>query len=482
MKHFFFSIFLLLACYTTCCAKNNLIQCYNKQIKPLQQQLMSATFTEKKFELEHGFSPWQTTMYGSKGAVWCNGNAFYKSDSMLHNRKMYYSTTQFTDHQLLFLDYGDADLYPVTTQMNQNQLLQSCRYSPTQMLQYFIDHQVQESIKSNSEEAIYCDTVYGSIVSLHINTSNHLLRNISILSHDDLYGDVTTLYQYLKYKKIKRISIPTTIAISKYNYHVADVVELDDIRIVASKEPLLPTPANYIIAPAKKIIPEFNIEKYQDHLYFINCINTDDRVMVVELDSCLLVAEAPLSSENGELIIAKIKEIFPIKPIKFFVFGHHHPHYIGGLRAFIHAGATIISTQSNLGYVQDLFTTPHTLQPDSLELHPKKILIGQILSALTFKSSEIEIQIHYIGNESAHTNDYLIYYFPKQKLLFQDDLIWIKKEGAPKKASDRQAGLYNAIKRLGLDVETIIQSWPLADYGVKTVIPFADVEASMMVK
>ena len=64
-------------------------------------------------------------------------------------------------------------------------------------------------------------------------------------------------------------------------------------------------------------------------------------------------------------------------------------------------------------------------------------------------------------------------------MLFQDDLVWISKEGEIKKASARQAGLYNAIKDLGIKVETIIQSWPVSDYGVKTIIPFKDLEKSM---
>ncbi|MDI9356861.1 MAG: hypothetical protein QM536_07570 [Chitinophagaceae bacterium] len=76
----------------------------------------------------------------------------------------------------------------------------------------------------------------------------------------------------------------------------------------------------------------------------------------------------------------------------------------------------------------------------------------------------------------------VIYYFPTEKILFQDDLVWIAKEGVIKKASGRQAGLYNAVKELGLDIITIFQSWPVADYGVKTVIPFADIEKSMNIE
>jgi hypothetical protein len=66
--------------------------------------------------------------------------------------------------------------------------------------------------------------------------------------------------------------------------------------------------------------------------------------------------------------------------------------------------------------------------------------------------------------------------------LFEDDLVWIAREGEMKKPKPRQVGLYNAVKDLGLDIKTIIQSWPVADYGVKTVIPFADLEKSMNIK
>jgi hypothetical protein len=50
------------------------------------------------------------------------------------------------------------------------------------------------------------------------------------------------------------------------------------------------------------------------------------------------------------------------------------------------------------------------------------------------------------------------------------------------KAGDRQTGLYNAIQELGLDVTTVVQSWPVAAMGVKTVIPFSELEQSVKMK
>ena len=152
------------------------------------------------------------------------------------------------------------------------------------------------------------------------------------------------------------------------------------------------------------------------------------------------------------------------------------------MRPFIHKGATILSVKSNEEYVKYLANAPHSLNPDSLQLQPKPLQIQVVKDSLTIADGKFEMKIYFIGNKSEHTNDYLIYYFPSEKLLFQDDLVWIAREGEIEKASGRQAGLYNAVKELGLDIKTIVQSWPVTDYGVKTVIPFADLEKSMNIK
>ncbi len=101
----------------------------------------------------------------------------------------------------------------------------------------------------------------------------------------------------------------------------------------------------------------------------------------------------------------------------------------------------------------------------------------------TITDGDYKMEIYFIGDKSAHTNDYLLFYFPAEKLLLEGDLAWISETGEIKKANKRQAGLYNAIKELGLEVETVIQEWPVGNrYGVKSVIPFSELEQSVNVK
>ena len=45
------------------------------------------------------------------------------------------------------------------------------------------------------------------------------------------------------------------------------------------------------------------------------------------------------------------------------------------MRAYVAAGATIITNEANVAYYQKLFNAPHTLDPDDLAKNPKEATI-----------------------------------------------------------------------------------------------------------
>lgn len=464
-------------------SKNILKDCWEKQVKPLGNKYLTFSFSEKRNELEHSFTPWQETSYNSSGIIWCNTNHFLKSDSLAFSGKKYNSKTQFDKTTLLYLDYGDKELFAVTESMYQNQIFKTIRYSPIYLLNYFFQHKISANHESNNDFAVYTTTIHKTVVKLFIRKSDKLLDKITVLRDDELFGDVLSTFSYNDYSTTKKLFYPKTIQIEKINGKVKDEVHIAiAAKIIKEAPQLLEKSVDYKLNEDKEIIPEIKVEKNSKNIHFIELKHTDDRVMVVEFNEFLLVAEAPINSENGELIISEAKKIAPNKPIKYFVFGHYHPHYLGGMRPFIHKGAKIICSKVDEEYITYLANAPHTLSPDSLQIEPKPLLIEEIKDSLSIKDKEFEMKIYFIGEKSDHTNDYLIYYFPTEKLLFEDDLVWIAKEGEIKKASGRQSGLYNAIMELGLNIDTIVQSWPVKDYGVKTVIPFSDLEKSMHIK
>ena len=463
-------------------AQKHLLKCWNQQVKPIQKQHLTFQYTEHLNRLQHSFEPWQQTNYLGAGTIWTNTNEFLKQDSLKRGNRTYYSKTEFNNSILLFLDYGDKELFPVTKEMFLDQNFITARYTPVNILNYFFINKIKSITESDNEFEVFQTTINKTIVKLYIGKKDNLLQKVTTLNDDELFGDVLTTFHYNSYSELGKLRYPEKILIDKINGQVKDEVTISKASISQTKPVLLESPDNYQFQQEEKTNPEITVNKHNDHIHFIELKHTEDRVMVVEFSDFLLVAEAPINSENGELIIAEAKKIAPNKPIKYFVFGHYHPHYLGGVRPFIQEGAKVICSEINVEYLTYIANAPHTLNPDRLQNEPKPLQVELIKDKMIISDGEFDMEIYFIGEKSAHTKDYLIYYFPSDKLLFQDDLVWIKKEGEAKKAGTRQAGLYNAILDLNLNVETIIQSWPVGDYGVKTVIPFKDIKASMEIE
>jgi hypothetical protein len=465
--------------------KTNYLQtCWNKQVSSLAQNSVKYRYDEKLNELEHSFKPWQQTNYSGQGTVWYTQTNFHKKDTLnnLSNNRKYYSTTQYLKNELLFLDYGDKTLFPITKKINNDFIFKTARYSPILLIEYFYKNKAELSKESTNEFAIYKTNINASIVKLYINKNNNILSKISILSDDELFGDLLTNYIYDENINIDSFTYSKSITIEKNGGKIIDKVNILDAKIIIQSPSLIERPVDYSIKEDLNITPNIKTEKFNDNINFIELTHTESKSLVVEFKDFFFVSEAPLNSKNGELIINETKKISPNKPIKYFSFSHYHPHPLGGVRPFIQKGAKIICTDTNEEYLMYIAKCNHSINPDSLYLNPKPVLTEKIKDSLVISDGNYEMEIFLIGQKSDHTIDFLIYYFPKEKLLFESDLVWIPKEGSVGKAGSRQMGLYNAIKELKLDVKTIVQSWPTEGYGIKTTIPFEDLEKSINFK
>jgi len=144
------------------------------------------------------------------------------------------------------------------------------------------------------------------------------------------------------------------------------------------------------------------------------------------------------------------------------VFGHHHPHYSGGLRPLIHAGATVVTTAGNVPLIEDLARRPHALAPDALAREPRAPQFLVVDGRHVFADAGHTLELHDIGPHTGHTDSYLVYDFPREGLLIEGDLAWFPDSGAVPRARPATLGLARAIESLGLDVAKIVQTWPLA--------------------
>lgn len=447
---------------------------------------MSFNFRQTNRSLGHLAEPWQTNKYESAGTFCLTPHTkeLYLSDSLLYREKYYYSKKFFTADSLFLLGYGENEPTKVTRKDAGSYINTAALFSPVFYLDDFLNSEIDPTsveFKQGKLDTITYQKDNSNVIRFLIDRKKKLVSVIYVAYPHELYGDVLKKITYSEYRQNTKTKTyyPTKVKEEELGIIFNEItISLADekLDIDAIKKEI---PGDYKLINTAPTEPEITYQKFNDHIHLLDFQHTDDRILIVEFEDFLVVAEAPLNSKNGELIIEKAKEIAPDKPIKYFVFGHHHPHYIGGIRAFVANQTTVLCYKDNMDYVNQIISFKHTIEPDILENNRQQPMIEEIDSIKIISDKNLEMQIIHIGEMSYHTKDYLIYYFPKYKLLFEDDLIWIAKDKPIAAARQRQKGVYDAIIKYDLEVDTIIQSWPVNEHGVKTIIDFKDLKKSV---
>ena len=93
------------------------------------------------------------------------------------------------------------------------------------------------------------------------------------------------------------------------------------------------------------------VVKLDDHIYLIENVTSSSRfwsynVLFAEFSDFVLVVEAPVNNDISTLVMEKVKETIPNKPIKYIVQSHHHSDHLAGIRKYIEEGVTIITSSA----------------------------------------------------------------------------------------------------------------------------------------
>lgn len=188
----------------------------------------------------------------------------------------------------------------------------------------------------------------------------------------------------------------------------------------------------------------------------------DTASLIVELDDGLFVAEATLTPALGEQLVDELATRFPGKPIRHVSASHYHPHYTGGLRAFVAAGAEVVMPPGLAAHARALLGLPFTLEPDRLARAPRPAQVQTFTaSTVVGEPAGRRVELWDLGAASNHTEEYVVVYVPHAKLLFQGDLGWFQTEDGGVRSGRRASGLLEALRTRGVPIERVAQGWPL---------------------
>jgi len=187
--------------------------------------------------------------------------------------------------------------------------------------------------------------------------------------------------------------------------------------------------------------------------------------LLVDFKDYVAVIEAPNNEARSLAVMAEAERLVPGKQLKYVVNTHHHFDHSGGLRTFLSAGTTIVTHDTNKQYYLDILfnPAPRTLYPDRMaEFNPMYWISRRPAPIETVEGAantigkyvitdgdrivevlHVQDMAYELGDptlrQGNHSEDMLMVYLPKEKILFNADLYSPPAPGAPPAAPTTSA-------------------------------------------
>ena len=303
-----------------------------------------------------------------------------------------------------------------------------------------------------------------------------------------VYGDMDYEMRYTRYKNFGGVMFPTLIHVHQgdprlnpaHNYYQYDVTD------VKANVTVTPTPVPDVVRSAALAPVKAESRKLADGVWLLGG-GTHNSVLM-EFKDFVAVVEAPNNEARSLAVIEEANRLVPNKPIKYLVNTHHHMDHAGGLRTYVSQGTTIVTHAINKPYYLDvmLHPAPRELQPDRMSLYSPMYMISRRPAPIeTLGSADpggpgsgssgstkyvitdgehimevlyVEDMNYELGDNSYaqgnHSNDMLMVYLPKEKILVNADLYSPPEPGAqpPATPTVSMLTLFQNMKKYELDV------------------------------
>lgn len=314
------------------------------------------------------------------------------------------------------------------------------------------------SVRSAGEHAISYATTSGVHLTLHFDPQTSLMTKLEQLFSAGAAGDAFREAIYGPYRKTGALLHPTTLTIRGDNAvygKVTNVYRYENVRDTATfTDEEMKVPAGYAKADYS-YRGNFAVKTLAPDVYlFENITNSTGQwsynVLAVVFDEYVLIAEAPTGSAATEQVLAKVRELAPNKPVRYLVQSHHHGDHLGGIRGYIAEGTTIVTGATAKPVIEKIAAAPSFLDVDRLQREPRKPQFDLVERTKTFRDARHEVVVHNIG-PAPHAKDMLIVWLPKERILYQADLI---NDGEyPDNEGTRH--LMEKLRALGIEPKTI---------------------------
>jgi glyoxylase-like metal-dependent hydrolase (beta-lactamase superfamily II) len=314
----------------------------------------------------------------------------------------------------------------------------------------------QENFDGKKQNVIVFSTSDGTQWTLYFDAATNLLTKFENLDTDSRVGDVTQEFIIPGYTTVGGVKIPTG-RIVRRGGEVTQDIKVSDVQFnTHPAESAFERPQGFDDLPANNPNPTPTVVELAKDVYLVKDAANGYNVMFVAMNDHVLVVEAPLNDGVSKKVMAKIKETVPGKPIKYVVTTHFHDDHSGGIRTYMGEGATVVTTPGNKAYFETVAKAVRTIAPDSLTLKPRQPVIETVENMKrVFTDGQHTVELYDIG-PGPHTKEMLVVYLPKEKILFEGDMLGLPNDtNLVTAANETTAHFAERIQALGLAPEKI---------------------------
>jgi glyoxylase-like metal-dependent hydrolase (beta-lactamase superfamily II) len=192
-------------------------------------------------------------------------------------------------------------------------------------------------------------------------------------------------------------------------------------------------------------------------VYFVSAVDTGGiffySSLVAIFREYVLVVDSPVSDGVSRAVIARIREMAPDKPIKYLIATHYHIDHIAGVREYLAAGTTVVTTPGNVDFFRRLTTVAHPLSSSPVS-YPAPLPVESFQGKRVFADETQAVEIYNVG-PTPHVDEMVVAYVPHDKLMFVSDLFPVNYKGRLRPADPTTVFFAQTLRLLGVEVQTI---------------------------
>lgn len=295
----------------------------------------------------------------------------------------------------------------------------------------------------------------GAQLTLYFDVRTHLLSKFETLTVDPYLGDGTQEITFPEHRAVGRYKVPTARVTKTLGEVTEEVIyaevsfnqQYDDAKFRA--------PEGFAPPPAQTTPQAAPVEKLSENVAVVNA--NGYKVLAVGFGDHVLVVETPGDDDTSRAAIARIKETFGGKPIRYAAVTHFHDDHAGGLRTYVAEGATVVTTPGNRAFFERVVSSGRfTIRPDALTLRPAPLKIETLeRGKRVFTDGTTTVELYDIGR-GPHTDEMIVAYLPAEKIVFQGDLLNRSDDNPDAPGNETTAHFADWLKRSGLAVERVV--------------------------